>query len=154
MSPEIEPFWQAFLATVPESERAQTRFYDAFYFNDHKASADELAELVLKGEKGGTASLLWSYEADGDPLPEPGYLGIVTNWDGAPLCIVETTHVEVVPFENVSEDFARAEGEGDKTLRYWQEVHERYFSRVCKSLGRVPKPTMPVVCERFKVVYP
>jgi hypothetical protein len=29
----------------------------------------------------------------------------------------------------------------------------RYFGRVCQRLGRARSPRMPVVCERFRVVF-
>ena len=77
----------------------------------------------------------------------------MTNWQGEPLCVVETTAVATVPFEEVSEEFAATEGEGDRSLRYWREVHWAYFGRVCKRIRRVPSPRMPIVCERFEVIY-
>lgn len=72
---------------------------------------------------------------------------------GSPLCVIETTGVEIKAFEDVSEDFAAAEGEGDGTLRYWRAVHEPYFGRVCERLGREPSAEMAVVCERFRVLF-
>ena len=79
---------------------------------------------------------------------------MVTNWQQEPLCIIETTRVEIVPYEEVSENFAAVEGEGDGSLRYWRKVHWQYFSRECQRLGKEPSLLMPIICERFKVVYP
>ena len=93
-------------------------------------------------------------EAAGKPLPEIGALSVVTDWRGAPLRVIETTHVEIVPFDRVDEGFAATEGEGDGSLRYWRDAHWRFFSRECARIGRRPDPQMPVVCERFEVVYP
>jgi uncharacterized protein YhfF len=62
--------------------------------------------------------------------------------------------VTTVPFEAVTESFAAAEGEGDKSLRYWRKAHWSYFSRECQRLGKEPSCRMPVVCERFEVIYP
>ncbi|HEY6135555.1 MAG TPA: ASCH domain-containing protein [Rubrivivax sp.] len=50
-------------------------------------------------------------------------------------------------------EFAATEGEGDGSLRYWRRAHEAYFARECERIGRVPESHMPVVCERFDVVY-
>ena len=88
------------------------------------------------------------------PVPTPGILSDVTNWAREPLCIIETTSVEIVPFENVTAEFAATEGEGDGSLAYWQRTHWAYFTRECQRIGRQPTPTMPIACERFKVVYP
>lgn len=148
----IRPFWEEFLASVDYD--AADRFYEAFHFDDNERDANDLARLVLSGVKRATASLLWSYEEENKPPPEPGALSVVTNWDSEPLCVMESTAVVIVPFAEVSERFAAIEGEGDKTLRYWREVHWLYFSRECKRVGKEPSQSMPIVCEEFKVIYP
>ena len=85
--------------------------------------------------------------------PKPGALSVVTNWQGKPLCVIETKAVAIVPYEEVSEEFAATEGEGDGSLRYWREAHWAYFGRECTRIGRVPSMRMPIVCERFEVIY-
>jgi uncharacterized protein YhfF len=68
--------------------------------------------------------------------------------------IIQTTEVTIVPYEDVSSEFAYDEGEGDRSLDYWRQAHWSYFSRRCGHIGRKPTPTMLVICERFRVVYP
>ena len=147
---EYERFWIAAEKTKPHLDRA--RFLEAFAFGDSKRMAQELAELVLQGTKRATASLVWSYD-DGRSQPKPGDLSIVTTWSKEPLCIIETTAVDVAPFEEVSEDFANTEGEGDGSLESWRRNHTAFFAGECARLGRTQSPRVPVVCERFKVVY-
>lgn len=147
----IAPFWQAFVQS--RTEDPTPRFFEAFHFDDNESSANELAELVLRGTKRATAGLVWVFERDAKPLPKAGDLSVVTNWAGLPLCVIETLQVDIVPYEDVSEDFAATEGEGDGSLRYWRDVHWAYFGRECRRIGREPHPGMPVVCERFAVVY-
>lgn len=149
---QIVPFWQAFAQTQPIDPTP--RFLEAFYFDDNQPSADELAELVLSGRKRATAGLVWSFESAGALIPQPGSLNVVTTFGGQPVCVIETQRVDIVAFANVSEEFAATEGEGDGSLIYWRRVHEAYFGRECERIGRVPDPQMPVVCERFEVVYP
>jgi uncharacterized protein YhfF len=147
----IRPFWDAFCATT--SPDPTPRFYEAFYFADSEAVADELADLVLRGKKRATAGLLWAFEAEGRRLLAPGDLSVVTDWRGRPCCVIETRAVAVVPFDQVTESFAATEGEGDGSLRYWREVHWASFQRECQRIGREPRSGMPVVCEEFVVVY-
>ena len=147
----VQAFWQAFQAELGTD--ASERFYEAFHFDDNEADANALATLVLNGTKGATAGLLWSCEATDKPAPTPGVFSVVTSWDGEPLCVIETTAVDIVPFDEVTERFAAAEGEGDKTLRSWRETHWAYFGRECERLGKEPDLTMPVICEQFSVVY-
>ena len=51
------------------------------------------------------------------------------------------------------EEFAAAEGEGNRSLAFWREAYWSYFGRVCEKLGLERSLRMSVVCERFKVVY-
>lgn len=148
----IQPFWKKFEAT--SSLEVSSRFYEAFHFDDNEPSTNALGQLVLEGKKRATAGLFWSNEVHHKPIPKVGDLSVVTNWQQEPLCIIETTYVEIVPYQDVSEAFAAVEGEGDGSLRYWREVHWLYFSRECERLGREPSLHMPVVCEQFRVVYP
>jgi uncharacterized protein YhfF len=150
-SSTLLPFWQEFLASTEGYEEA--RLYESFYFADSEEVANELGALVLADVKRATAALVWGLEAQGKNPPKPRDLSIVTDWSGKPLCVIETVETEVVPFEEVTDEFAATEGEGDKTLEYWRRVHWAYFSRECQQIGREPTPQMPVLCERFKVLY-
>lgn len=148
---EFESFWAA-------GERAQAsldrgRFIEAFAFGDNEGTANALAELVLAGCKRATTSLVWSFEYNRKPRPRPGDLSIVTSWAKEPLCIIETTATEVMPFEKVPEDFARLEGEDDGTLQSWRKNHSEFFARECARIGCIPSPRMPVLCERFRVLF-
>jgi len=145
-------FWAEFEAVAGEDVSA--RFCTAFYFHDCEEFANALAQLVLDGTKRATTGLLWSYEAENEALPEVGQLSIVTDFAGAPLCVIEATTVDVVPFEDVTEAYANREGEGDKSLRYWRDAHWSFFERECERIGKEPSARMLVVCEEFDVVYP
>ena len=147
----VQPFWGEFQASIAHD--ASPLFYEAFHFDDNEPSANELAGLVLSGQKRAGAALLWVYEVESKQLPKPGDLSIVTNFAGDPLCVIETQRVDIVPFTEVSEEFAATEGEGDGSLAYWRRAHEAFFGRECRRIGRQPTQDMPVVCERFEVVY-
>lgn len=121
-------------------------------FGGTARQADELLELVLAGTKTATASAWWDYEAEGEPLPEVGTLGIVLDSAGAPRALLATTRVDVVPFAEVSAEHAHLEGEGDRSVAHWREVHEQFFKEF-RSHDREFASDMPVVCERFVVLH-
>jgi uncharacterized protein YhfF len=151
----VDEFWRQFRdAGTDDGDDSlpQTPDY-VFSFTDDPAVADELGHLVVDGEKQATADALWRVEETDEKVPEPGDLSVVVDGSGDPLCVIETTGVEVVPYDEVGIEFARAEGEGFESVADWRETHWRYFSRVLDPLGRTPTETMPVVCERFRVVY-
>src|SRR4029453_7727610 len=149
---QVQSFWKKFQESIAYD--ASPRFYEAFHFDDNERTANALGALVLSGPKRATAGLLWTYELTNKPLPGVGALSVVTDWHGAPLCVIETTHIEIVSFDAVSDRFAATEGEGDQTLRYWRDAHWRCFSRECQRLGREPSLDMPVGGGQFKAVAP
>ena len=122
----------------------------AWAFGDSAEQADELLQLVLDGTKTATASALWDYEAEDEALPEPGSLSILLDGRGHPRALINITDVEVVPFDQVGEEHARLGGEGDRSLSHWREAHQRFFTATS---SRPFAPDMPVVLERFQVIY-
>ena len=152
-TPETEAFWQAFLATLPDG-KALPEDYQVWHFSDNEKSANRLGELVRAGVKTATCSLLWSYEVEGQPLPGADEYNLIVNWEGTPLCIILTTQVEVREFNKVDAIFAYEEGEGDRSLDHWRKVHWEVFSDECNMIGYRPVPGMPLVCERFRKLYP
>jgi len=149
----VKSYWEQFLASLPPDSAYRSKTYIAEGWGDGPAMADELGVLIAQGVKTGTCSALWEWEAEGKPIPEPGLITIVLNGRGEPLCIVETVEVSIRKYNEVSADFARAEGEGDFSLNYWREVHRRFFSRVLPKIGKEFSEEMQLVCERFKVIY-
>ncbi len=150
----IKRFWQGYLATLPVQERENLEMPDAWAFGLGSEMADDLGTLVARGVKRATASLLWEYEAEDSKVPKSGDLSIILDGRGHPLCLIRTVGVEIKPFNEVDGQFAYEEGEGDRSLDYWREAHWRFFSRTCEEIGRKPSQDMPIVCERFKLVWP
>ena len=98
--------------------------------------ADDLGGLVVQGIKTATCSLYWEYEAGLEVLPEVGGLSIILDGRGGPMCLIETTSLEIKPFNTVDAQFAYDEGEGDRSLEYWRQAHWRFFGRTCVEIGR------------------
>lgn len=124
---------------------------DAWAFG---VEADLLADLVLKGEKTATASAYDLYAVDNDPLPQEGTFDVILDSQDQAVCIVEVTKVSVQPFHQVSADHAYKEGEGDKSLAYWRQVHEEFFTEWMSEAGLTFTPDSKVVLEEFRKVYP
>ena len=74
--------------------------------------ADELADLVLCGEKTATSSAYELYKLENEPLPQAGSFDVILDSQEKAVCIVEITKVSVLPFNEVSADHAFKEGEG------------------------------------------
>ena len=124
---------------------------DAWAFG---VDADFLADLVLKGEKTATASAYDLYVLEDEPLPQEGTFDVILDSQDQAVCIVEITRVSVQPFNQVSAQHAYKEGESDKSLAYWHQVHEDCFAEWLKEAGLTFTPESKVVLEEFRKVYP
>ena len=149
----IQTYWQTFVATLPSDSPYRSKSYISEGWGDGPEMADELGALIAAGTKTATCSSLWEWEAEGEAVPEPGLVTIVLDGRGQPLCIVETTEVTVRKYNEVDADFAREEGEGDLSLGYWREAHRNFFSRYLPKIGKEFSEDMPLVCERFRLIY-
>ena len=143
--PDVEEFWRRFVAATGIDGP-----HTAWAFGSSPEMATELGLLVRDGPKRATASRRSAYDDDGEPLPEPGDLGVVLDGDGRPLCVIRTTAVEVRAFGDVDEEFAWTEGEGDRSLAYWRAAHVEFFA----TQGVDVTDADEVVLERFELVWP
>lgn len=147
---KIDIFWGDFLEETNRDKT--TKYLEVFHFELTKRWANELLNLVLIGQKKATSSSLWGYEIEGERVPEVGDLSIVTDWEGVPRCVIETTAVKAIPFLDITYDICKREGEDD-TLESWRVGHRHFFKEEGKELGYEFRDDMPVIFEDFEVVY-
>lgn len=84
---------------------------------------ERLAGLIIAGRKRAT---VWN-GLDENPT-SPGMHWVVTAI-GRPVAIIETLSVGQCRFDEIDADFAYEEGEGDRSLAYWQAVHQAFFEK-------------------------
>jgi uncharacterized protein YhfF len=118
-----------------------------FAFGDSPALADELLALVLAGKKTATCAALRDYAENDPSKPVVGRRDVVLDGAGRPAAVIETIEITYRRFDAVGEEFARDEGEGDRTLAEWREGHGAYFRR-----NGGFSPDMELLCERFRLV--
>ena len=141
-----EQMWQAYC----QREHIQAP-YEAWSFG---VEADHLADLVLRDIKTATASAYPLYEAEGEALPKAGQYSVILNGMEEAVCIIRTERVFVVPFDEVDARHAWKEGEGDRSLTYWREVHSRVFLQWMAEADLRFTEKTEVVCEEFVRVFP
>ena len=149
----VKEMWENYLMSIGHDIVNINKKYTSWHFCDNEEDADNLAELVKQGIKRATTGLYYLYEIEGDTLPKDGDLGIIIDWQRKAQCIIETKKVTILPFKEVTERFAKIEGEGDKSLKYWQEVHINAFNRHLNNYKMKFNEDMLVVCEEFETVY-
>ncbi|NUP17313.1 MAG: ASCH domain-containing protein, partial [Streptomyces sp.] len=105
-----------------------------------------LTDLTLSGAKTATAGLLpLDYEAEGEQIEHVGEHLILVDDTGGKVATIEITAVDIVPFAEVTWQFAEAEGEGYTSIEDWRETHRRYWS----DQGHQVTDTSPIVCLHY-----
>lgn len=149
----IEAFWKGYVETDPQGLEGE-HYVDAFRFGNTPEMADDLASLVLKGTKTATSMLMLELELENRPLWKAGDKSIVLDGAGSPVCIIQTTRLEVQPFNTVDERFVYEYGEGDRSLDWWNSRMKPYYFDLTRQLQGEPSEDMLLICERFRVVFP
>lgn len=103
----------------------------------------KLLDLVLSGKKKATCYL---YKNNEDKS-KIGELSIITRFDGKDACLIETTKIQVLPFNETTWDLAKLEGE-HKNLEDWQRDRFNFF----KNEYRDFKDNTLIVFEQFIVL--
>ncbi len=153
MKSKTDRYWQQYRSSLPSEADRPSAYVESFSFGFTPTDASAVARLVVEGTKTATGSVLSSYEADGKSIPRVGDCWIVTDGNDDPVCILRTTDVSILPFDEIPETYAREGGEGDRTLATWRPMYWRYIVSECRRTGRGPRPKVPLVMERFTVVY-
>lgn len=145
----IESYWDEFLK---EKSPSNKKYHSAFSFGSSSAAAENLLKLVLKGKKTATCSALEEFQLNNEEIPKVGDYSIVLNAEGVPKCIIETTSVLFLKFEDMTYEICKREGE-DENLESWQKNHINFFTVYGARLGYNFSWNMDIVFEDFKVVY-
>ncbi len=144
MNKAAEHYWDEFWEG---KEKPQS--VDAWQFGD---DPDHLVQFVIAGIKTATCSGYVFYELENAPLPKVDDYSILLNSKDEPVAIIKTVEVTIQPMNEVPEEFAIAEGEGDRTYQYWNDVHIKFFTEELKKIGQEFTEDMLLVCERFELI--
>lgn len=148
----VDRFWAVFCSVDPEVDPATP--YQVWYFGNSNEMASELVDLVLRGKKTATAASAAMNKLRPEDAPVPNGYSVVTDFEGAPLCVIRTVEIREIPFEEVDAVFAAEEGEGDLSLEHWRRVHWDYFTNEARLHGFDFDERSIVCCERFELLFP
>jgi uncharacterized protein YhfF len=128
--------------------------FSATSFGRTRAIADEMAALIRTGDKRAHATLERDFEVEGDELPRPGEHVVVLDGRGSPQAIVRTRHVERRHFNEVDDEFAFENGEGDRTLAWWLVAYRQEFAERAEAEGFQVGDRAVLILEYFDLVWP
>ena len=146
MNKEAEQYWENFW----QGKEKPTNVICEQFGNEE--IADELASLIVSGKKTATCSAHILYELENQPIPKVGEYTIVLDRKDAPVAIIKTTEVQLVKMNEVAEELASKEGEGDLSYQYWYDGHKRYFTAELKEHGLEFAEDMLLIFEKFDLV--
>jgi uncharacterized protein YhfF len=112
-------------------------------------TADEGAAAILNGTKTLTSSPFWEF-ADGR-IPFVGTLSMLLNGSRQPVAIVETTRIEIMPFNAISDELAFAYGEGERTAVWWRKAMGDWYRGSASRYGVEFREEAPIIWEWIKV---
>lgn len=148
------PVWKNYLEyRKSHGNNDAVSYVFAEHFCNDKPSADKLYQLAVDGKKRATTGSIWAYEYDKEPVLKAGDLTILTNYNETRACVIKTKSVVIKKFNEITEEDARIEGEGDSSLEYWRRVHKEFFEEECTRIGREFSEDMPVAFEEFEIEY-
>ena len=114
---------------------------------------EQLLALILSGEKTGTFSLPRELDEAGT-MPVPGDHVILVHFDGRPACLVRMDRVETVPFAEIDDQHVDCEGPAARDLAVWRRIHQAYWTPMLADWGEEFCNDLPVVYQRFTLLYP
>lgn len=131
-----------------QAEQALAKYPGAtpFKYGDSARLNAEILALVVSGAKTVSCDAVAGYAQRGEPQPVPGRVDVALDWDGNAVAAVRTLAVDVVPFDQMTEDRVADQGEF-RDLAHWRAGYEAYLTRA----GMFDRQVAMVV-ERFEVV--
>lgn len=147
---ELDEYWNKFLSETgrsPDDKCAGDIGFEAKGF-----VGDELLTLVLAGKKTALFSSYSTFAIDNEPLPVSGELYLVLDRAGQPQCVIEFENIQILPYNEVTWEMAKLEGE-DENLDAWKERQQEYLEEEGNILGFDFSPDIKLVFQEFKVIY-
>lgn len=111
---------------------------------------NQLAAMVLSGEKVATSSLYDYYRMKMKKMSNLNDYASIVDSDGNEICVVKIEKIEIIQFQHITEAFAIEEGDGN--LRNWLKIHTEYYAAQLEKIGKQLTGDTELVCEWFKVI--
>ena len=145
----IDDYWNQAIASKPEL---------AVDHQIRSIGIDEettvlIIDFIKEGEKVGTFSLPWLMESEKIPASHIGQPIILLSYDGKPEIVVQITDIEETTFGEIDYEVTKIDGPPVRDPEVWIPLHREYWNNILKPYGRSCTDDMPVIVERFKLVY-
>ena len=113
-----------------------------------------IINFIKAGEKVGTFSLPWVMTAENLPMSYKGLPIILLSFDGKPELAVQLTKVFETSFGEIDSGVTCIDGPPVRDPDVWIPLHQDYWNGMLAEYGKACSDDMPVLVEKFKLVYP
>ena len=148
----VYEMWNNYIESNPEFKNEEMPESD--FFHNNREDANRLAELTINGKKKASTGLHSLYKQYNVDIPKVGTRQIITDFDGKAKAIIENSSVVTIPFNKISEDYAKLDmGTNIEPLKKWKKAHWDFFENVMEESGQKPTEEMLVVCVNFETIW-
>lgn len=140
---DVNSFFREFLNRTGRA--ANTDMAGTVCFGMDAEAANRAIDLILSGDRRAMIYPLNGYRTSMHAHPEAGDLNVVTDWNGAPACVIETTAVHTAAAGSVTDaQVALAAEYADAAA--WRAGA---IKTEIEELGGVFDDAVPVIIEEF-----
>lgn len=142
--------WEKFLAQSGLGEEA--KFAGEFGFEARGFAGTERLAALLAGKKTAAFFSYATFAVDNEELPVSGEYYIVLGASREPLCVIKTTSVQIIPYNQVAWEMAAREGE-DSSLEEWRARTRENLEDEGAVVGFEFSPDIKLVCVEFEIAF-
>ncbi|MEQ1800362.1 MAG: ASCH domain-containing protein [Gammaproteobacteria bacterium] len=113
---------------------------------------ERLTGYVLDRQKTGVFSQPEDFP-DGR-LPEAGDFAVLVNFSDEPRCLIRYDECTVLPVNQVGPEHVAVETAALRDVAAWRKFHRSYWEPVLAARGEAFSDDLPIVFQRFTVLYP
>ena len=143
-------FWEKYARESRLGDEA--KYAGDFGFEAKGFFGTERLAALLAGKKTAAFFSYATFAVDNEELPVSDERYIVRGADGEPLCVIRTTRVQVIPYDQVSWELAQREGE-DSSIEEWRDRTRENLEEEGAVVGFDFAPDIRLVCVEFEVVF-
>ena len=147
---ELDEYWANFLKNT--NRDSEDKCSGDLSFEGKGFVQSQINSIVLSGQKQAFFTTLATFTIDNEPLPNSGELYILVDNQNKPLCVLEIESVNIIPFNEVTFEMVKKEGEC-ATMGEWKEKMQEYIEEEAQVLGFEYSPDIKLVYQTFKVIY-
>ena len=129
----------------------QAKYAGSFGFEARGFAGTERLAALLAGKKTAAFFSYATFAVDNEELPVSGEYYIVLDANNEALCVIKTTAVQILPYNQVAWEMAAREGE-DSSLEEWRARTREALEDEGAVVGFEFSPDMKLVYVEFALV--